>query len=597
MVRVAVLDQERCRLKDCGFICRRFCPPVRNRIEAITLDEVKKKPIIVERLCVGCGICVRKCPFKAISIVNLANELEKDCSHRFDANSFKLYRLPTPLPGKVTGLIGKNGIGKTTVLKILAGELKPNLGRYEDPPDWPEIVQNYRGSVLQDYFAKLSEGRVRVAHKPQYVDRVPTVVKGTVKEVLERVDQRGGLQSLLDALELRAISDRALDVLSGGELQRVTVAAATLRDADLYLFDEPSSYLDVRQRLMVARVIRSLAKRGRMVVVTEHDLAVLDYLSDHVSVFYGVPGVYGVVSHPHSVREGINIFLDGYLVDENVRFRDEPITFHLKPPISVWTSERPLYSWGLMEKAYEGFKLTVEPGEAHAGEVVGVLGPNGIGKTTFIKLLAGIEKPDRGECPQTALKVSYKPQYISADYEGTVESLLKSVAEARFGTDHFRSEVLSPLSMEKLMERDLRSLSGGELQRVAIAVCLARDADLYLLDEPSAYMDVEERYAMTRVIRRIVEERGKTAFIVEHDIVVEDFVADRLIVFEGKPGVEGLALRPEPLRNGMNRFLGELNVTFRRDPSTGRPRVNKEESRLDKTQKSQGEYYYVAAQT
>jgi len=409
------------------------------------------------------------------------------------------------------------------------------------------------------------------------------------------VDQRGGLASLIDRLELRPILDRSLDVLSGGELQRVTVAAASLRETDLYLFDEPSSYLDVRQRLMVARVIRSLAQAGKMVVVTEHDLAVLDYLSDHVSVFYGVPGVYGVVSHPHAVREGINIFLDGYLVDENVRFRDERIAFHLRPPVKAWTSERPLYPWGSMEKSYEGFTFTVEPGQAYAGEVVGILGPNGIGKTTFIKLLAGIEKPDRGDSPGTSLKVSYKPQYISADYEGTVESLLKSIAEERFGTDHFRSEVLSPLSMEKLMEHDLKSLSGGELQRVAIVACLARDADLYLLDEPSAYMDVEERYAMTRVIRRIVEERGKTAFIVEHDIVVEDFVADRLIVFEGQPGVRGQALAPQPLRSGMNRFLAELSVTFRRDPSTGRPRVNKEDSRLDKAQKSQGEYYYVAA--
>jgi len=95
-----------------------------------------------------------------------------------------------------------------------------------------------------------------------------------------------------------------------------------------------------------------------------------------------------------------------------------------------------------------------------------------------------------------------------------------TIAAERFGTDHFRGEVVSPLSLEKLMDRELEELSGRELQRVAIAACLVRDADLYLLDEPSAYMDVEERFAMTKVIRRIVENRGKTAFIVDHDIVV-----------------------------------------------------------------------------
>ena len=303
---------------------------VRSKVEAIRVEG--SKAIIAETLCSGCGICVKKCPFKAISIVNLPNELEKDCSHRFSENSFKLFRLPMPSPGTVLGLLGQNGIGKSTTLKVFSGEIKPNLGRFDDPPDWVEIIQYYRGSSLQDYFSKLSEKKLKVSSKPQYVDKIPKAVTGKAGDLLEKVDERKQLDAIAEELELKKIWDRPLDVLSGGELQRVAVAAALSRDADVYLFDEPSSYLDVKQRLVVARAIRSLKEQQKTIVVAEHDLAIIDYLSDQICVFYGEPGVYGVVSHTHGVRTGINIYLQGYIPDENIKFRKEPIIFHEKPP-------------------------------------------------------------------------------------------------------------------------------------------------------------------------------------------------------------------------------------------------------------------------
>jgi len=594
MVRVAVLDRDKCKPKDCGLVCMRFCPPVRNELDAIKISE-SGYPIVNEKLCVGCGLCVRKCPFKALSIVNLPEELEEDCSHRFGVNAFKLYRLPTPLTGRVTGLVGKNGVGKSTSLMILAGVIKPNLGRFNDPPDWDEIISYYGGSPLQEYFKGLKSGSLKVAYKPQYVDKIPMAHKGIVGDLLSRVDEGGRMKSICDELELNEVLDRELSVLSGGELQRVAIAACCLKDVDVYIFDEPSSYLDVKQRLSVARLIRRLCESGKTVIVSEHDLAVLDYLSDQVCVIYGEPGVYGVVSHPHSVRDGINIFLKGYIPDENIRFRGSEIKFHVKPPIDGYVSDAPIMvKWSSLIKNLEEFTLKVEPGEVHFGEVVGILGPNGIGKTTFIKILAGILKPDKGSSQPEHLKISYKPQYLSAEnYSGTVEQLFRKVLGDRFGSSFLDEELLQPMGIYKLFERDLSNLSGGELQKVAVALCLSRDADLYLLDEPSAYLDVEERFTMTKVVRRIVENLRKAAFIVEHDLSVADFVADKLIVFTGKPGVEGFASTPMSLRDGMNSFLSQLEVTFRRDPDTGRPRVNKYGSRLDRYQKSIGEYYYI----
>jgi len=592
MVRIAVLDEDRCKPKRCGRPCYRFCPPVRNKIEAIRFEN--GIPLIVETLCVGCGICVKKCPFDALSIVNLPDELEEECSHRFGPNTFKLFRLPTPSSGVVLGLLGQNGIGKTTALKVLSGEIKLNLGNYKEPPDWSQLIQHFRGSTLQEYFQKLSDDKLKVLHKPQYVDKIPRVVSGKVGDLLEKVDERDKLGPLSEQLQIKTVWDRTLEVLSGGELQTVAIAATICREADVYLFDEPSSYLDVKQRLQAARAIRSLRKEGKTVIVAEHDLAILDYLSDQICVFYGTPGVYGIVSHVHGVRVGINIYLQGFIPDENVRFRKDPILFHVKPPATGLAAGETLLKWNGMKKSYEEFALSAVPGEAKQGEVIGILGPNGIGKTTFVKLLAGIEKADSGEAStQYGLTVSYKPQYISAEYGGTVEELLRDVAKEDFETSWYQSQILQPLKVQSILDRDVTELSGGELQKVAIAACLSRKAELYLLDEPSAYLDVEERLSMARTIRRVVENRNVTAFVVEHDVVTQDFIADLLMIFTGEPGIYGVANPPTNLRKGMNNFLKDMKITFRRDLVTKRPRVNKEGSKLDRHQKKIGEHYYV----
>jgi len=562
--------------------------------ETVVFEKEGGQPRIVEALCTGCGICTRKCPFKALHIVNLADELEGETSHRYGANSFKLFRLPIPAPGAVTGLVGANGTGKSTALKILALRLKPNLGRYEEPPGWAEIIRHYRGSGLQPYFEKASRGELKVAYKPQNITSIPEAYQGKVGKLLESTDERGVLATLVEQLDLEGVLDRDISVLSGGELQRVAIAAVMARDANVYLIDEPTSYLDVYQRVRAAKAIRSLAAEGRTVISVVHDLAVADYISDYVCIFYGEPGVYGIVSNPHGVREGINIYLNGYLPDSNVRFRDEEIRFETRPPpAEFWSSVEVILEYGSMTKRFEDFTLRVEPGQVHRGEVVGVLGANGIGKTTFVRLLAGDLEPDEGERPEAEIKVSYKPQYVKAESDVTVAQALEEAGGARVATSLFRAEVLRPLALTQLEDRQLTELSGGELQRVAIAVCLAREADLYLIDEPSAFLDIEQRLAAAQVIRSTVHDQGKAAFVVEHDMVAISAFADTISVFSGRPGVEGVGHAPADLRNGMNRFLCQMGVTFRRDHATGRPRVNKEGSRLDREQKRRGEYYYV----
>ena len=242
-----------------------------------------------------------------------------------------------PRPGQVLGLVGTNGIGKSTALKILAGKMKPNLGRHELPPDWEEILVHFRGSELQNYFTKILEDRLKATIKPQYVDHIPRAIKGSVGEILKEKDERSisegwdVYQWAIEQAELTHLLERDVRVLSGGELQRFAIAAVAVQVSDVYMFDEPSSYLDVKQRLTASAMIRQILQFGdghrRYVLVVEHDLAVLDYLSDYICVLYGAPGAYGVVTMPHSVRLGINAFLAGFIPSENMRFRDHSLTF------------------------------------------------------------------------------------------------------------------------------------------------------------------------------------------------------------------------------------------------------------------------------
>ena len=594
--RIAIVNAEKCKPSKCRQECKKSCPVVKMGKFCIEVTPKDKLAFISEELCIGCNICVKKCPFEAVDIINLPKMLASNTTHRYSANSFKLHRLPMPRAGQVLGLVGTNGIGKSTALKILAGKLKPNLGQFASPPDWQEILNHFRGSELQNYFTKILEDDIKAIIKPQYVDHIPKAVKGEVKKILSAKDEREALQYAMDTLDLHAVMDREVDKLSGGELQRFAIGVVVVQKADVYMFDEPSSYLDVMQRLKAGRAIRSLLAQDTYVICVEHDLSVLDYLSDYICCLYGSPGHYGVVTMPFSVREGINIFLAGFIPTENMRFRETSLTFKVSENAEGekgGESGPATHEYPAMGKKQGAFELKIEAGNFSTSEIIVMLGQNGTGKTTFIKMLAGITKPDGDVEGMPEMNVSYKPQTISPKFEGTVRMLLhKKIRDATIHPQ-FNSDVMKPMLIEPLLDQEVKFLSGGELQRVALVIALGTPADIYLIDEPSAYLDSEQRIVAGKVIKRFIMHAKKTGFIVEHDFIMATYLADRVVVYEGTPSVACTATSPQPLLSGMNQFLKSLEVTFRRDPENYRPRINKLDSVKDAEQKASGSYFFM----
>uniref|UniRef100_A0A7R9ZHT3 ABC transporter domain-containing protein n=1 Tax=Pseudictyota dubia TaxID=2749911 RepID=A0A7R9ZHT3_9STRA len=584
----------------------------------------------------ACAVCVnrcKQCPGGAVSVVKVPTNLTTNVTHQYGPNSFKLHGLPSPRPGRVLGLLGTNGSGKSTALKILSGRIKPNLGHTEEmaAPEWSEVVSYYRGSDLQNYFKALVEDRLKFACKPQLEAGFVRRLRGqTVRSAMEARNERGRMDYYCRKLELDHLLDRNLEDLSGGELQRFAAACTFCRDANVYLFDEVTSFLDIHQRLKVSALVREIVEEdpGKHVVVVEHDLAILDAMSDYVQCLYGSPGAYGVVTGPSRVRNGINQFLAGYFRAENMRFRDHELTFKTATPdflvedeagksgaedgattgLKVGTLHYPASSFTRESRNVEGgvtskFTLSVEAGSLRDGECVVLMGENGTGKTTFMEMLAGRLEEEEGSNKSessTSLAsqgVSYKEQGLNPKlrrFSGTVQDILEKRINAALGDRLFRLLVMKALKVDEMLDLPVASLSGGEMQRLSIALCLGKPARFYLIDEPSAALDCEQRIVAAKVMKRwVASHLGRTLLLVEHDFVMASAMADRVVVYEGTPGVECTASSPMCVADGFNRFLSRLNVTIRLDPINFRPRINKRGGRIDKEQRTKGEYYAV----
>lgn len=607
--RIAIIDKKKCKPKKCNLECKKICPVNNSGQKKICVEVTKESAhaTIGENLCIGCNACVNVCPFGAIKIVKVPTNIGSEIIHRFGPNTFKLHRLPAPRKGKIVGIVGSNGLGKSTILNILSDKITINFGNYNSPPEKKKIIEYFRGSELQEFFSM----EKKVVTKPQFIDAIPKIVAknngktneefategkcgSTVGEYLLKYGTAEKINEAIERFGLKHLDGRDLNHLSGGELQRFACVIVFIMQADVYMFDEFTSFLDIKQRLSIANSITELCENNKYVVIVEHDLSILDYLSDYISILFGEPSVYGIVSSQFSSNNGINIYLNGYIPADNMRFRPEPFVYENKMMIDSLT-DLCHYKYPSMKKSFDGFELEIDQGEFTTSSITVLLGENGVGKTTFINLLFGIIEPtfvddDKLFYLIKQLSVSYKPQDINS---GKNDKIVSDLIGNKLGDSTFVSQIIKPLNIDKLYDKQLSTLSGGELQKVMITLCLCKEANIYLMDEPSAFLDCESRITVSKILKRYFVNNKKIAFIVEHDLLMITYLADKIINFEGKPGISTKARSPTTLTHGMNYFLRDLDITLRKDPVNNRTKINKKDSMKDREQKKSGKYYDI----
>ena len=572
-MKIVTIKEKECQAPEaCDYICVQVCPRVREGAVGTVYKRENKKAAIDENLCIACGICVNRCPYDAIRVINLPDELNKELVFQYNVNSFRTYNIVSPMEGKVVGILGRNGIGKTTNINLISNTLKPNFGDFLNGASEKEIIRRFRGKEIQPYLEKLYKGDIKISKKEQSLS-----FTGKVREIVKKNKYK---------LITDEIMDKDISSLSGGQIQSVAIAAAMDNEADVYIFDEPMNYLDIYQRLRIANIIKEKLK-NKTTIIVEHDLVMLDYLTDFVQIMYGSESNYGIVSHLMQTRVGINNYLAGYLPSENMKFREHEIKIKGNVPDG---SLETLASWPDFNANIGQFTLSVGQNTVYRGEIVGIIGENGVGKTTFAKAITGLVEMDNGRL-ELGLKISYKPQFIEAS-DVIVRDMLISIKRDFLSSETF-SGIMKRLGIDRILNKNMKNLSGGELQKLAIFSTLLRDADIYLFDEPSANLDLEDRLEAINIVGSFIKANKKGAIIIDHDLMFINAISTRAALFEGTPNKSGRMGNITRTEEAINSLLKRVDITMRKDPDSGRPRINSPNSRLDIEQKKSGRMFEI----
>ena len=638
MTRIAIINKEKCKPTKCKQECIKKCPPQRTGkkvIEIVDIEDIGKKNLeqeinmtlnknkiakIVENMCIGCNQCVNACPFNAIRIINLPEQKQEEVVHRYSRNGFKLYRIIEIESNCVMSLIGKNAIGKSTIIDILSNKFLPNFEKFDkeinlkksnkkNNSEIKEIVKHF-DEKMKNYFTKLYSNKIKLSIKEQKIKKSVSMYGNiNVRDYLEEMNIEFNERNTetFNDLELEELLDNNIKTLSGGELQKLLCWVTTTKDANFYIFDEPTNFLDIKQRIKVSKLIKSLVSENVYVLVIEHDLSMLDYVADKVNIIYGEGGSYGIVSKSSmTISEGLNQYLEGFIEKENTRFREEPFNLRTYNNLILDESKEKdnneniklnIVNYEEHLVKYENFELRIPDGNIKLdGSINIILGENATGKSTFMNYLSS--KKDLG--------ISHMPQHINIKMFQRKDKTYLTVMEIMFHyikkeyiNPVFKSDIVKTLGIDKLENKYIDELSGGELQKVIICLTLGRPANIYLLDEPSSNLDIENRLECVKVIKKFVLNSKKCVFVIEHDIMISVALSQeknsKILLVSKDNNKDNLIKKcsisqPMLSEEGINLFLQELDITMRLS-NHNRPRINKLNSQIDKKQRLNNCYY------
>lgn len=542
VTRIAVIDARLCKPTQCQHECLKICPVNKMGSECVTVGQ--ELAMISEALCTGCGLCVKACPFHAIQIIKNAGPIEEKLVYGYGDNAFRLYGVPLPRQG-ITGIIGENGCGKTTSVRLLSGALKP---------------QKIPTVEARDFFST----RHTLAVKPQELTGASKEKTGAL---LKKIKSER-MQELFKTFDLQELEEKPLNALSGGELQRVIVAAALARNEEILVLDEPFAFLDYAYRIRLVHYLKEKFSEKKVLVV-DHDLSLLSYLCGQVYLLYGQSGAFGVCSQSYATERGINMFLEGFIAPENTRFRDQPLKYKPQP-----AETKKDVSFTIPQVKVKKGSFSVEnPAEVKLfqGEVVGVVGRNGIGKSTIATRLAKTF-PDG---------ITLKKQLL--------EKTDEQVSTFLIAKDNFASSYINAMGLKRLEYHSVNNLSGGEHQKLEVYKALSQDKPVVILDEPTNMMDVNGRILLSKLLHDKANT-CTTIMVIDHDLEFLLNTVDRLLVLEGTPGKHGSVKGVYAKEEGVALLLGDFGLSYRRDEATKRLKLNKQGSTKDRELKEKGKY-------
>ena len=486
-------------------------------------------------------------------------------------------------PGQRVGLIGRNGTGKSSLLRILQGAQNPDDGKAWLAPDLKlaSVAQEPLFDPGQTVFEAVAEGlgkgnRLLVeyhaaAHEFAENHEDPLLAE-RLHALQEQLDATNGwsLQHKVDTTltRLSLDADRKVDELSGGLKKRVALARALVLEPDLLLLDEPTNHLDVASIEWLEGVLQSYA--GSVLFVT-HDRRFLDTVANeiieldrgHLTSYPGNFSAYQVRKAEDLVTEAVhNRKFDKFLAQEEVwirkgvearRTRNEGRVLRLeqlrveraarrervgKVQLGLGEAERSgklVAELEAVSKSYGGREVVKAfSSRILRGDKVGLIGPNGSGKTTLLKLILGEIEPDSGSVRLgTKLAIAYFDQFRAAlDEEATLLDTINPGADF-VEIDGVRKHVISYLGdflfPPERAKAPVKSLSGGERNRLLLARLFSRPANVLVLDEPTNDLDIET----LELLEELLQSYSGTLFLVSHDRTFLDNVVTQTIASEG----------------------------------------------------------------